>query len=350
VPTDLSPEIVALDAEQALIEWFCQHGSVGIGFSGGVDSAYLASVAFETLGPDRTLAIIGRSASYPEVQWRTARQVADDIGIPVLEIDTDELNDERYVANPTNRCYFCKTELWTKLAPLAKERTLSVLIDGTNADDLLGHRPGAAAAREQGVRSPLAELGITKAQIREWSRARGLRTWDQPSSPCLSSRIPYGTAVTPERLRRIERAEAALRAAGVRGDLRVRDHDDVGRVELNAGDLQSLENHEWTTAIATSVIGAGFARVAIDLAGFRSGSLNVLGSSDDLPSYPVAKEPGDLSDAMKSLGASGDVEARGPIAILRVASRDGLVAIRRKLVAAARARGYMTVCLELSPT
>jgi uncharacterized protein len=273
--TDLSLEAAALDAEHSLIEWFRRHGSVAIGFSGGVDSAYLAAVAVDALGAEQTLAIIGRSASYPEAQWKTARDVADQIGVRVLEIDTDELLDPRYAANPINRCYFCKTELWSKLAPLARERTLAVLIDGTNADDLSDHRPGAAAAREHGVRSPLAELGITKELIRIRSRARGLRTWSQSSSPCLSSRVPYGTSVTPERLRRIERAEAAVRARGVRGNLRVRDHDDLARLELDVAELEQMSDDR-LTAIADAVRAAGFLRVAYDLAGFRSGSLNVL--------------------------------------------------------------------------
>src|ERR1043165_1181604 len=182
-----------MDKEQALISWLRGRGRLAIGYSGGVDSAYLAAVAVDVLGADDVLAIIGRSASYPDSQWRAARDLADQIGLPVLEIETDELNDPRYAANPTNRCYFCKTELWSKLAPLARERTLAVLIDGTNADDLSDHRPGAAAAREHGVRSPLAEVGLTKAEIRVRSRARGLPTADPPASPCLSSRIPYGT-------------------------------------------------------------------------------------------------------------------------------------------------------------
>src|SRR5207244_3998891 len=150
--------------------------------------------------------------SFPDGQWRTARDVAASLGVPVLEIDTEELSDARYVANPSNRCYFCKTELWTKLGPIARAHTSAVLVDGTNADDLADHRPGAAAAREHGVRSPLAEVGMTKDQIRQRSRARGLATWSQPSSPCLASRIPYGTPVTADRLRRIDRAETALRA------------------------------------------------------------------------------------------------------------------------------------------
>lgn len=247
-----------------------------MGFSGGVDSAYLACVALEALGPDRTLAVIGRSASYPAAQWATARAVADRFGVPVLEIDTDEMNDPRYAANPTNRCYFCKTELWSRLLPVAAERGLAVVVDGTNADDRGDYRPGAQAARENDVASPLAFLGFTKADIRSLSHARGIPTWKQPASPCLSSRLPYGTPVTPERLKRVEQAEAALRELGISGDLRVRYHDDLARVELGGDELQDWLQPEAARALASAVHAAGFARVTIDLRGFRSGSLNVL--------------------------------------------------------------------------
>ena len=262
--------------ERALVGWLREHGSAAIGFSGGVDSAYLACVAIDALGTDSVLAIIGRSPSYPAEQWATARAVAQRFGVRVLEVDTEEMLDPRYAANPTNRCYFCKTELWSRLAPIARARGLAVLVDGTNADDLSDHRPGGAAAREHGVRAPLAELGFTKAEIRSLSHEREIPTWSQPSSPCLSSRIPYGTAVTPERLARVEAAERALRALGVTGDLRVRHHGDLARVELAPGELE-----RWLGAgageLRDAVCKAGFVRVALDLRGFRSGSLNVLG-------------------------------------------------------------------------
>jgi uncharacterized protein len=272
----LSSTTNAIQREQALIEWFRGFGNVAIGFSGGVDSSYLAAVAVEAIGPEHTIAIIGRSASFPDSQWRTARELAAHIGVPVLEIDTNELADERYAANPSNRCYFCKSELWTKLAPLARERTAAVLLDGTNADDLGDYRPGAKAAQEHGVRSPLAEIGMTKAEIRERSRARGLPTWAKPSSPCLSSRIPYGTPVTVERLRRIDEAESALRELGFTGNLRVRDHGDLARIELDSDQIERACAEPLAARIAGVVRAAGFSRVAVDLAGFKSGSLNVL--------------------------------------------------------------------------
>lgn len=268
----LAPELLA--REQALLAWFRERGSVLVGFSGGVDSAYLACVALEALGPERTLAVIGRSASYPEAQWANARAVAGRFGIPVLEVDTDELNDPNYAANPTNRCYFCKSELWSRLAPLAASRGLAVVVDGSNADDLADHRPGAQAAREQQVASPLAELGFTKAAIRALSQARGLPTWDQPSSPCLSSRLPYGTAVTPERLQQVERAEKALRALGITGNLRVRHFGERARVELDREVLAEWSERAKLATLEVAVRSSGYAEV--ELQAFRSGALNVL--------------------------------------------------------------------------
>ena len=269
-------ERAAADKEAALAAWLAARGGVVVGYSGGVDSAYLAVIARRVLGADAMLAIIGRSASYPADQWATARRVADDFDVPVLELDTEELADPRYAANPSNRCYFCKTELWGKLVPVANARGFSTVLDGTNADDLRDYRPGAQAAREHDVASPLAALGFTKADIRLRSRALGLPTWQQPSSPCLSSRLPYGTSVTAERLAQVERAERALRALGIDGDLRVRFHDDLARIEIRADVLAEWLAPAPAARLLHAVRSAGFARVAVDLRGFRSGSLNVL--------------------------------------------------------------------------
>jgi uncharacterized protein len=260
--------------EGRLIEWLRAQRAVAIGYSGGVDSAYLAAIAIRAVGAEHVLGVVGRSASYPESQWVAAREVATMIGLPLLEIETDELNDPRYAANPSNRCYFCKTELWSRVVPAARERGITVVADGTNADDLLGHRPGALAAREHGVVSPLAMFEFSKDEIRTRSRAIGLPTWQQPSSPCLSSRIPYGTPVTIGRLRRVEAAEAALRELGVTGDLRVRHFGTRARVELGAAELQRWSEPEGRARLDAAVRNAGYDAVELDPRGFRSGALN----------------------------------------------------------------------------
>lgn len=263
--------------EEALVSWLRERSPVLLGFSGGVDSAYLGCIAVETLGAEEVLAVIGTSPSYPAEQWATAREVAERVGLPILEIDTHEMDDPRYAANPTNRCYFCKSELWTLLERVAAERGFTTILDGANADDRTDWRPGAKAAAEHSVRSPLAEVGLTKAEIRFLSRARGLPTWAKPSSPCLSSRLPYGTPVTAPRLRQVERAEEALRELGVLGDLRVRHHGDLARVELDRRELDEWLEPSRLASLGAAVAAAGFRRVSVDLRGFRSGSLNVLG-------------------------------------------------------------------------
>ena len=274
--TDLATATSAAEKERALIAWLCQRGSVLLGFSGGVDSTYLGSVAVEALGAERVLAVIGKSPSYSEEQWRAARDVADHLGLRVEEIDTDEMSDPRYVSNPSNRCYFCKTELWGKLSPLAREQGLAVVVDGTNADDVRGHRPGMRAAREHGVESPLVDVGMSKRDVRERSRVRGLPTWSRPSAPCLSSRLQYGLHVTSERLQQVERAERSLRDLGISGDLRVRHHGELARVELSPDMLALWLAPVPLRMIIASIRAAGFTRVAVDLRGFRSGSLNIL--------------------------------------------------------------------------
>ena len=246
-------------------------GSICIGYSGGVDSVFLAVTAVDVLGADRVLAVTGRSDAYPAVQHRTALDIVRSFGVPHMEIGTEELSDPRYTANPANRCYFCKTELWSKLIPLAAERGLAVVADGANADDAGDYRPGARAGREQGIRSPLREAGLTKRDIRTLSRERGLPTWDQPAAPCLSSRLPYGLAVTPERLRQVEAAEEAVRRLGFR-EFRVRHHGDAARIEVAPDELARATSHG--AALAGALEPIGFRRVLLDVEGYRRGALN----------------------------------------------------------------------------
>lgn len=245
--------------------------SVLLGFSGGVDSALLALVLRQELGRDRMLAAIGRSASLPEAQSDGARELAAHWDIPVVEIDTHELDDPRYLANPTNRCFFCKTELWSRLVPEARARGMAVVCDGTNADDLKEHRPGRAAGEAAGIRSPLAEAGLTKAAVRESARALGLSIWDAPAAPCLSSRVRYGLEITPQRLSQVEQGEAYLRGLGVTGDLRVRHFGDTARIEVEPQWIPWLEAR--AGAVTARLSALGFARVEIDPRGYRRGSL-----------------------------------------------------------------------------
>jgi uncharacterized protein len=244
-----------------------------VGYSAGVDSTYLARVCHDVLGPDRALAVTAVSASMPPQEAEEAGRIAREHGFRHLVIHTDELEDERYAANPTNRCYFCKTELFDRLLALAQEQGYRYVLDGTNLDDTGDFRPGETAGREHGVRSPLQEAGLTKADIRALSRELGLPTADKPASACLSSRIPYGQRVTVEKLRQINEAEQFLRGLGFR-QVRVRHHETIARIEVPRADFPRFFDEGVNDAIAQRLKEIGFAYVTLDLRGYRSGSLN----------------------------------------------------------------------------
>jgi uncharacterized protein len=247
-------------------------GSVVVAFSGGADSAYLAFVANDELGA-RSLAVTGDSASYPSFQRDLAGRLTREFGIRYEIIPTGEFEDVNYTSNPPDRCYYCKTELYTLLEKLARERGFAVVCDGTNADDAGDYRPGRQAAREHGVRSPLSECSMSKSDIRELSMRAGLPTWDEPASACLSSRVPYGQVVTIEKLSMIDRAESTLKLLGFR-QVRVRHHGDVARIEIGENELPRALNVEMSRRMSASLKALGFKYVALDLEGYRTGSLN----------------------------------------------------------------------------
>ena len=257
--------------EIALAQTLESLGSVVVAYSGGVDSAYLACVAHRTLG-DRAWAITADSPSYPEHHRTLAVRIAQEFGLRHEFIFTAELDRPEYRANPSNRCYYCKHELYTHLSRVAADRR-AVVVDGSNADDRTDYRPGRQAAREFGVRSPLDEVGLSKEEIRELSRRAGLPTWDEPASACLSSRIPYHHEVTDEKLRMIERAERSLRDLGFKV-FRVRHHDELARVEIGRDELPRALDPAVRSDIVRQLKAAGYRFVTLDLQGYRSGSLN----------------------------------------------------------------------------
>lgn len=246
--------------------------SILVAYSGGVDSAYLAWAATRAR-PGAVLCVTADSASYPRRHRDIALSIARDFGLAHEFIHTRELDRPEYRANPSNRCYHCKTELYEHLAAVARDRGFGTIVDGSNADDRGDYRPGRQAAREFGVRSPLDEADLTKDDIRALARDAGLPIWDEPASACLSSRIPYRSEVTEEKLATIERAEDVVRALGFR-QFRVRHHDTLARLEIATGEMPRALEPEVAEALVTGLRGAGYAYVSLDLQGYRTGSLN----------------------------------------------------------------------------
>ncbi len=251
-------------------------GSVVLGFSGGVDSTLLLKVAVDTIGSDRVVAVIGRSETYPEREYVEARRLAALIGARVVEVETRETDVLKFRENPADRCYYCKTELFSELRAVAEREGIATIVDGTHADDAGDFRPGMRAVAEQRVRSPLLEAGLGKLEIRELSARLGLPTADKPSFACLSSRFPYGMEIRPERLRAVDAAETFLYDRGFR-TVRVRHHDEhTARIEVGGADLARLIEMPTREEVVRKFRELGFTYVTMDLEGFRSGSMNAV--------------------------------------------------------------------------
>ncbi len=248
-------------------------GSVLVSFSAGVDSTFLLKVAVDTLGRENVVALTATSPTYPERELREARELAEEMGVRHIVVESNELNIPGFRKNPENRCFYCKTELFTICKDHARRLGLSHVLDGANLDDRDDHRPGRTAAREHGVRSPLEEAGLTKREIRFLSRLLGLRTWKKPSLACLSSRFPYGVEITEERLERVKRCEEYLHELGF-SQVRVRFHNEIARIELDPQEIANLLDNNLREKIAQRFTELGFTYVTVDLRGYRTGSMN----------------------------------------------------------------------------
>jgi len=260
---------------ESILNELQRYGKVLIAFSGGIDSTLLVYLAKLEL-KSNVIAVTAISPSLPSSELQEAKKLAAKLNVNQIIIRTDELEDPNYTSNPSNRCYFCKKELSQKLIVLAEKLGINTILDGTNADDLMGHRPGATALSERGVRRPLADFGMTKSEVRELSRIFKLPNSEKPSSPCLSSRVEYGHAITPEKLLRIEKSEQYIRSLIDVKELRVRDHGNLARIEFGVNERCLLFNEATLDKIGEALREFGYTYVAFDVLGYRSGSMNEL--------------------------------------------------------------------------